>query len=81
MVEILLGDTKEEQPQQPNNQIDPKTKEEIESLYNNLSQLKCLNNLSGIINKLSANEIKYIEIKETVEKTDEINRLNKQVLT
>jgi hypothetical protein len=35
-------------------------KEEIEKLYNSICHLKCTNNLSAIINNISANEIKYV---------------------
>ena len=70
LVDILLGDIKGEvQPTQPS-QLDEKVKAEVEAAYNNLSTLTCLKGLPAILNKIAANEIKYLEMNEWVEKSE-----------
>jgi hypothetical protein len=44
-----------------------------------MSHLQCLNNLSGIVNRVFSNEIKYMEMNDWVNKIEEVNKINKDV--
>ena len=77
LVDILLGEIKHDSQAPQASQLDEKVRAEIEATYNNLNPLTCLKSLPAILNKLSANEIKYVEMSEWVTTTQETSDLNK----
>ena len=69
LVDILLGELKNESQSPQASQLDEKVRAEIEATFNNLNALTCLKGLPAIINKIAANETKHVEMSEWVSRT------------